>query len=88
MTDNHTILVQEKLSIVSYNCHGYNNSLSYLSFLTPLMLTVVLQEHWFSDSELCKLCFDDVATHAISSFDISALLHILSGAVPFFIIIA
>ena len=60
------MFVQKKLSIVSFNCHGYNNGLSYLPVLLDSSDIVLLQEHWLSDSELDKLCFDGFVTHAIS----------------------
>ena len=75
MTDDCAMFVQKKLSIVSFNCHGYNNGLSYLPVLLDSSDIVLLQEHWLSDSELDKLCFDGFVTHAISGFDNSVLQH-------------
>ena len=60
---------------MSFNCHGYNNGLSYVPVLLDSSDIVLLQEHWLSDSELGKLCFDGFVTHAISGFDSSALLR-------------
>ena len=75
MTDDYATLVQEKLSIASFNCHGYNYGLSYIPVLLDSSDIVLLQEHWLSDSELGKLCFDGFVNHAISGFDSSALLY-------------
>ena len=52
MTDDCTMMVQEKLSVVSFNCHGYHNGLSYIPVLLESFNIVLLQEHWLSDSEL------------------------------------
>ena len=75
MTNDCTKTVQEKLSVVSFNCHGYHNRLSYIPVLLESFDTILLQEHWLSDSELGKLCFDGFATHALSGFDNSVPLH-------------
>ena len=75
MTDDYATLVQEKLLIASFNSHGYNNGLSYISVLFDSSDIVLLQEHWLSDSELSKLCFDGFVNDAISGFDSSALLY-------------
>ena len=75
MTDFGLSSVKENLSIVSYNCHGFNNGLSYLPVLLDSFDVILLQEHWLSDSELTKLCFSGFVTNAISGFDDSVLLH-------------
>ena len=67
--------VQEKLSVVSFNCHGFNNGLSYLPILLESFDVILLQEHWLSQSDLSMLCFDGFITTAISGFDDSAILH-------------
>lgn len=75
MTASGQFTVKEKLSFVSYNCHGFNNGLSYLPVLLDSFDVVLLQEHWLSDSELVKLSFDDFVTNAVSGFDNSVLVH-------------
>ena len=75
MTDDYATLVQEKLSIASFNCHVYYNGLSYIPVLLDCSHIVLLQEHWLSDSELGKLCFDGFVNHTISGFDSSTLLY-------------
>ena len=62
----------EKLSLVSFNCKGFNNGLSFLPVLLDSFDVVLLQEHWLSDSELC---FDGFICSAISGFDNSVLLR-------------
>ena len=74
MSDSAPPLVQN-LSLVSYNCKGFNNGLSYLPVLIDSFDVILLQEHWLSDSELDRLCFDGFVTSAISGFDNSVLLH-------------
>ena len=69
MTDDCTMTVQEKLLVVSFNCQGYHNGLPYIPVLLESFEIVLLQEHWLSDSELGKLCFDGFVTHAILGFD-------------------
>ena len=84
MTDFGLSSVKENLSIVSYNCHGFNNGLSYLPVLLDSFDVILLQEHWLSDSELTKLYFSGFVTNAISGFDDSVLLHGRPlGVVPF-----
>ena len=87
MTDDCAMFVQKKLSIVSFNCHGYNNGLSYLPVLLDSSDIVLLQEHWLSDSELDKLCFDGFVTHAISGLTtLYCNMGVLLEAAPFFIV--
>ena len=52
MTDFGLSSVKENLSVVSCNCHGFNNRLSYLPVLLDSFDVILLQEHWLSDSEL------------------------------------
>ena len=75
MTADCTITVQEKLSVVSFNCHGYHDDLSYIPVHLESSDIVLLQEHWLSGSELGKLCFDGFVTRAIPGFDNSVPLH-------------
>lgn len=58
MSDSDEVIVQEKLSFVSFNCNGFNNGLSYLPVLLNSFDVIFLQEHWLSVSELEKLNFD------------------------------
>ena len=75
MADSGLSSVKENLSIVSYNCHGFNNGLSYLPVLLDSCDVILLQEHWLSGSEIIKLCFSGFVTNVISGFDDSILLH-------------
>ena len=75
MSEPDLSLVQEKLSLVSFNCKGFNNGLSYLPILLDSFDVIFLQEHWLSDSELDMLCFNGFVTTAISGFDNSDLLR-------------
>ena len=52
MTADCTMTVQEKLSVVSFNCHGYHDDLSYIPVHLESSDIVLLQEHWLSGSEL------------------------------------
>ena len=63
MTADCTMTVQAKLLDVSFNCHGYHDVLSYIPVLLESADIVLLQEHWLSDSELGKLCFDAHVGH-------------------------
>ena len=75
MSDSDHLIVQEKLSFVSFNCNGFSNGLSYLPMLLNSFDVIFLQEHWFSVSELGKLNFDGFITSVISGFDDSVLLQ-------------
>lgn len=75
MSSSDQCSVQEKLSLVSYNCHGFNNGLSYLLILLDMFDVIPLQEHWLSQSQLCKLCFGGFVSTAVSGFDDSLLLQ-------------
>ncbi len=48
---------------------------SYLPVLLDSCDVILLQEHWFSVSELDELHFDGFITSAISGFDDSVLLR-------------
>ena len=58
-----------------FNCKGFNNGLSFLPALLDSFDVVLLQEHWLSDFELDRLCFDGFICSAISGFDNSVLLR-------------
>ena len=83
MTDDYATLVQEKLSIASFNCHGYNNGLSYILVLLDSSDIVLLQEHWLSDSELGKLCFDGFVNLALIAPH--CYMDVLLEVVPYYI---
>ena len=63
------------LSLVSFNCMGFNNGMSYIPALLDSFDVILLQEHWLSVSELGKLTFDGFISSAISGFDDSKLLN-------------
>ena len=74
MSDSALPMVQN-LSLVTFNCKGFNNGLSYLPVLLDSFDVILLQEHWLSDSEFDCLCFDGFISSAISGFDNSVLLR-------------
>ena len=82
-------LHNEKLLVVSFNCHGYHNGLSCIPVLLESFDTILLQEYWLSDSELGKLCFDGLLLMLYQAlitryYYMGALLVV----VPFFIVSA
>ncbi len=54
MSSYDQLTVQGKLSFVSFNCHSFNNGLSYLPVLLDSCDVILLQEHWLSVSELYR----------------------------------
>ena len=79
----------EKLSLVSFNCKGFNNGLSFLPVLLDSFDVVLLQERWLSDSELDRLCFDGFINFVLLSLALITLCYfvgILMGVVPYSIV--
>ncbi len=66
---------RDRLSLVSFNCKGFNNGLSYIPAFLDSFDIILLQEHWLSTSELNKLNFDGFITSAVSGFNECALLR-------------
>jgi len=63
---------RQSLSIVSYNCRGFNSAKS--EYINNLLLNydiLFLQEHWLSDNQLSDLNLLNVKflSHAVCGFD-------------------
>lgn len=58
------------IRIGSYNMHGFNNGSAMIESICNQHDIILLQEHWLTTSDLCKL---DLLHHDFSSFGVSAM---------------
>jgi hypothetical protein len=68
---------KRSLSIVSYNCRGYNSAKSnHLNNLLATCDILFLQEHWLPDDQLVKLVQlnGQFLSHGVNGFDNSGVL--------------
>lgn len=60
---------------MSYNCHGWNSSVSFVKSLLDDLDLLLIQEHWLFKENLASLNIrPDFASFGISGMDSSVLL--------------
>ena len=63
-----SLLVKDDLSVVPYNCHSFRiNGPTYLNILNSCDV-ILLHEHWLSESEINRFCFNGLNTNVVSGF--------------------
>jgi exonuclease III len=78
MSESHTEHLLEKITLVSYNCHGFNKyKAPYLGNLMEKCSFLFVQEHWLCDAQISTLNCNNNSfmVHGVSGFDNNQVLH-------------